>query len=104
MTPQQKKDTEMKHAAQKTKAKSYFEEADRDGSGMISAKEFQALLASLGLELDNEGAMRLFEEIDVDGSGVVDEDEFMAWYLQHCLGGALSKGNPGSGSYYFLAD
>ena len=72
---------------------------------MITAKEFKGLIATLGLDLDNEGATRLFNEIDVDGSEVIDLDEFMAWYLKRCLllspeGGSVDS----SGSYYFVAE
>eukprot|EP00439_Symbiodinium_sp_Y106_P049290 s2896_g6.t1 len=61
-----------------------FKEADADGSGSITYKEFldhvedervQAFLNSM--ELDGIEAIRLFKLLDLDGSGSVEPDEFV---------------------------
>ncbi|CAE7342568.1 CCR3 [Symbiodinium natans] len=61
-----------------------FKEADADGSGSITFKEFldhvedervQAFLNSM--ELDGIEAIRLFKLLDLDGSGSVEPDEFV---------------------------
>jgi len=66
------------------KIKTFFAEADKDESGMLSWQEFECHLKNpkvsayfASLELDVTHAHRLFRLLDVDGSGEVGLDEFL---------------------------
>jgi len=62
-----------------------FEEADKDGSGLICSDEFsnlmedfrmQAWLRKLGVQVDSYSSAGLFQLLDVDEDGEINIDEF----------------------------
>eukprot|EP00746_Dinoflagellata_sp_MGD_P090691 gnl/MRDRNA2_/MRDRNA2_35838_c0_seq1.p1 gnl/MRDRNA2_/MRDRNA2_35838_c0~~gnl/MRDRNA2_/MRDRNA2_35838_c0_seq1.p1 ORF type:complete len:260 (+),score=64.84 gnl/MRDRNA2_/MRDRNA2_35838_c0_seq1:77-781(+) len=58
-----------------------FQEIDKDGDGIISLKEFTALVKKLGTgSLSDVEIKKAFNEADTDGSGGLDVAEFTAMY------------------------
>jgi Ca2+-binding EF-hand superfamily protein len=57
-----------------------FAMLDADGDGLISATELKELMASVGVEFDDETAAKGIEMMDQDGDGLVSLDE-LATYL-----------------------
>jgi len=68
--------------AREAEVREVFEDHDRDGNGEIDLEEFRAVVASLGMEIDDGEAERLFDSIDEDESGRIGYDEFYAWWSE----------------------
>ncbi|KAA0154263.1 hypothetical protein FNF29_02483 [Cafeteria roenbergensis] len=74
-------------ASTATKAKSITEEQvralfnsiDVNGDNLVSPKEFNMLLARLGVAMSTDKAKELFDSADKDGSGSIDIDELAAF-------------------------
>lgn len=58
--------------------KAIFDYFDDDGDGLITFKELDAMMKSLGKNLPEAQLLDLIEEIDRDGSGTISFDEFQA--------------------------
>lgn len=57
-----------------------FDMFDKDGSGDIDVKEFQALSFMSGRVLTDEQAEALVAELDTDHSGKIEFAEFLSWF------------------------
>jgi Ca2+-binding EF-hand superfamily protein len=64
-----------------------FAMLDKDGDGLVSAPEFQEIMATMGVEFTDERAAKAIEMMDKDGDGLVSLEE-LATYM----------GTPGSAS------
>lgn len=53
-----------------------FAHFDSDGSGMISLKEFKAMLVKLNINMSEAKALKYFKMCDCDDSGEIDFEEF----------------------------
>ena len=53
-----------------------FRDWDRNGDGLIDAKEFRYAVAALGYDASREDLDVLFNELDADGNGTLEYDEF----------------------------
>jgi hypothetical protein len=54
-----------------------FADVDEDGSGELEITEFDKLLRSLGLIMDDERLIEIMDEYDTDGGGTIGIDEFL---------------------------
>ena len=54
-----------------------FADVDEDGSGELEVVEFDKLLRSLGLIMDDERLIEIMDEYDTDGGGTIGIDEFL---------------------------
>ncbi len=54
-----------------------FADVDEDGSGELEVTEFDKLLRSLGLIMDDERLIEIMDEYDTDGGGTIGIDEFL---------------------------
>jgi EF-hand domain pair len=57
-----------------------FDMFDKDGSGDIDVKEFQALAYMSGRVLSDAQAEAMVAELDTDKSGKIEFNEFLAWF------------------------
>ena len=58
-----------------------FQQADRDGSGRVEAKELYHFLRTFAVELDKPQLERLIDQHDVSGDGGINYQEFLQWIL-----------------------
>ena len=58
-----------------------FEVFDSDGSGSISASEFQELCFELGIVMTEREVVAAVREIDTDGNGTLQFHEFAEWWV-----------------------
>lgn len=63
----------------KNQIRSRFHDADMNGNGTLSPKEFKRVLKSFEMELPDAEIEILMERFDVDGDGDIDIDEFFAF-------------------------
>ena len=55
-----------------------FAAIDDDGSGSVTATEFQEAMRRMGEDLDYEDVAAIIQEADRDGDGHIDLEEFAA--------------------------
>ena len=53
---------------------------DANGDGVLEAYEFDGLMLSLGMELDNDELDAVFSSIDANGDQKIVYDEFLSWW------------------------
>merc|ERR1711871_685118 len=59
-----------------------FDLYDADGGGEIEADELQALMGSLGHEIDEVEAKEMLIHLDLDNDGTVSKEEFIQWHAE----------------------
>ncbi|KAG8469278.1 hypothetical protein KFE25_007796 [Diacronema lutheri] len=69
--------------ADKAKARSVFEAADLDGSGMLEAEELCAVLKSLGHEVSTTRMREMLAPFDLRSRGALDLDSFERMIAAH---------------------
>mmetsp|Transcript_3728 Transcript_3728/g.7834 ORF Transcript_3728/g.7834 Transcript_3728/m.7834 type:complete len:254 (-) Transcript_3728:291-1052(-) len=57
-----------------------FQANDRNGDGVLEVFEFDGLIYSLGIELDNDELEAAFSSIDTNGDKKIVYDEFRTWW------------------------
>ena len=55
-----------------------FRALDKDGDGLVTAKEIREVLTALGDRLSDEDVDEMIRDIDADGDGQVNFEEFVA--------------------------
>ncbi|KAL6070228.1 calmodulin-like 3 [Balamuthia mandrillaris] len=69
--------------------KEYFSLFDRDGDGLITLKELEAVMKSMGLQPSAAELKAMIESVDTDQSGAIDCDEFIQMMDKHISWQAL---------------
>ena len=59
-----------------TQIRERFHQADTNGNGRLTPKEFKKLLHKFGIEMTEENLQILISRFDVDGDGEIDLNEF----------------------------
>ena len=62
--------------------KEIFDHFDKDGNGIIDAKEFRQLLGTLDSEMSEEEIEMGLLIVDANGNGIIEYDEFITWWSQ----------------------
>ena len=64
------------------KIKAAFSFFDKNGDGVITAKELGTVMQTLGENMTEDELKEMIDQVDTDGNGLVDFDEFRAMMAQ----------------------
>ena len=68
-----------------------FDQIDTDGSGEVDRKEVAALVATLGIKMNEAELDNAMKQMDGDGSGEVELEEFFGWWGSPSTEGFMQK-------------